>query len=99
MAARIGVARRWWQSPARCSGSHYDIALSKRTLAVRAGAIEITWRQAGAMSRQRIVTGVLGAPSTAQAWVQSYRAQRRGELAPLVVVTPDPSGAQMSLAL
>jgi hypothetical protein len=48
MAARIGVARRWWQDPATkrgCSHSHYDIALSKRALAVAAGAVEITQRQ------------------------------------------------------
>lgn len=36
MAARIGVARKWWQSPEKTSGSHYDIALSKRALAVQA---------------------------------------------------------------
>lgn len=43
MADRIGVARRWYQ------GDHYDIALSKRALAVRYGAVEIEWRQAGIM--------------------------------------------------
>jgi len=46
MAERIGVARRWHQKPG--PGSHYDIALSKRALAVAAGALEITWRQAEA---------------------------------------------------
>lgn len=44
MADRIGVARRWYQ------GNHYDIAQSKRALAVSAGAVEITWRQCGLMS-------------------------------------------------
>jgi hypothetical protein len=43
MADRIGVARRWFQ------GDHYDIALSKRRLAVAAGATEISWREAGLM--------------------------------------------------
>lgn len=43
MADRIGIARKWFQ------GDHYDIALSKRALAVAAGAVEITWRQAGHM--------------------------------------------------
>lgn len=38
MARKIGVARRWYQ------GDHYDIALSKRALAVEYGAVEITWR-------------------------------------------------------
>lgn len=32
MADRIGVARRWFQ------GDHYDISLSKRALALAAGA-------------------------------------------------------------
>lgn len=41
MAAHIGVARRWWQSPELTSGSHYDIALSKRAMAEATGATEI----------------------------------------------------------
>jgi hypothetical protein len=73
MAARIGVARRHWQSPEKTSGSHYDICLSKRALAVRFGAIEITWRQAGAMNLRRRVTGELGKPEDAQSWRQEYR--------------------------
>lgn len=77
MADCIGVARRWWQSPAKTSGSHYDIALSKRALAVAAGAIEITWRQAGAMNARRRITGQLGAPDEAEAWLANYIAERR----------------------
>jgi len=76
MAARIGVARRWWQSPEKTSGSHYDIALSKRALAVAAGAVEITMRQAGAMNIRRRRTGQLGDPSTAEAWLREQIAQR-----------------------
>ncbi len=38
MADRIGVARRWFQ--AKASFPHYDIAKSKRALAVQAGAVE-----------------------------------------------------------
>jgi hypothetical protein len=52
MADRIGVSRRWHQ----CAGthrSHYDIALSKRALAVQYGAKEITQREAGRMCYQR----------------------------------------------
>lgn len=40
MADKIGVARRWFQAPPKASFPHYDIAKSKRDLAVRAGAIE-----------------------------------------------------------
>ncbi len=47
MADRIGVARKWYQ------GDHYDIAQSKKALALAAGAVPITWRQAAAMSRIR----------------------------------------------
>jgi hypothetical protein len=40
MADRIGVARRWLQEPPKASFHHYDIAKSKRALAVAAGAID-----------------------------------------------------------
>lgn len=40
MADRIGVQRRWLQQPPKASWVHFDIALSKRVLAVKAGAIE-----------------------------------------------------------
>ncbi|ATI15729.1 hypothetical protein [Bordetella phage vB_BbrM_PHB04] len=80
MAARIGVARRWWQAPPR-HDSHYDIALSKRALAVAAGAVEITWRQAGAMNYRRRVLGVLGAPEDAVQWMLDHRAARRAQAA------------------
>lgn len=40
MADRIGIARHWHQ------GDHYDICMEKRGLAIKAGAIEITMRQA-----------------------------------------------------
>jgi len=47
MADRIGVSRKWHQC------DHYDVALSKRALAVAAGAVEITWRQCGIMAVHR----------------------------------------------
>lgn len=40
MADRIGVARRWIQFPGTYR-EHYDIALSKRKLAIAAGAREV----------------------------------------------------------
>lgn len=49
MADKIGVARRWYQ--VKASAPHYDIALSKRALAVQAGAVEITWRETGEKCR------------------------------------------------
>jgi hypothetical protein len=44
MADAIGVSRRWYQ------GDHYDVALSKRKLAIGLGAVEITWREASLMT-------------------------------------------------
>ena len=76
MADRIGLARKWWQSPIKTSGSHYDIALSKRSLAVDAGAIGITMRQAAAMNARRRITGVLGPADDALSWLREFRAVR-----------------------
>lgn len=76
MADKIGVARRWHQAPPR-HDSHYDIAMSKRAQALAHGAISITWRQAGAMNMRRRITGQLGDPATAEAWLQEHMAAKR----------------------
>ena len=39
MADRIGVARKWLQQPPKASWVHFDIALSKKALAINHGAI------------------------------------------------------------
>lgn len=52
MADQIGVARRWLQKPGT-HREHFDIALSKRKLAVAAGAIEVTQRDLGMLMRKR----------------------------------------------
>ena len=77
MADRIGVKRKWWQSPTKSSGSHYDIALSKRALAVAAGAVEITWREASAMNARRRETGELGEPRDAWNWLEKHMREKR----------------------
>lgn len=46
MAATIGVAARWLQHAGE-PGEHFDIALSKKALALAAGAIAITWLDLG----------------------------------------------------
>lgn len=78
MADRIGVARRWHQAPPKYS-SHYDIALSKKALALAAGAVPITLRQAGAMNARRRITGALGNPDDALAWLQQHQAEQRAQ--------------------
>ena len=40
MADAIGVARQWFQLPPRASFWHYDIAQTKRLLAIHHGAID-----------------------------------------------------------
>lgn len=72
MADRIGVARRWYQ------GDHYDIALSKRALAVAAGAREITWRECGLMmvQRRRDPAAPLVTPEEGAAWIAARMAAR-----------------------
>lgn len=45
MADTIGVQRKWYQGPPKTKNPHYDIALSKRTLAMANGAKEITQKQ------------------------------------------------------
>lgn len=71
MADQIGVKRRWYQ------GDHYDICLTKRTMALKAGAIEITARQAAAMRRRRRETGELGLPGGAEEWLRRMLKERR----------------------
>ena len=60
MADRIGVARRHFQ--VTVSGQHYDVCAAKRQLAIAAGAVQVTVRQAAMMARQRRLTGSLGVP-------------------------------------
>lgn len=64
MADKIGVARRWHQYPG-ADRSHFDIGLSKRALAVAAGAIEIEGRQTVDLVRQKRLQRL--ATSSAQA--------------------------------
>jgi len=70
MADRIGVARRWLQFPGT-GKEHLDICRSKRAAAIRAGAVPVTCRQAGAMVALRRAGLPMGAPETA---VRRYKA-------------------------
>lgn len=67
LAARIGMKREWYQ------GDHYDVPLTRRDLALDAGAQAITYRQAGAMRRRRRVEGHCGPPDEAVAWYATWR--------------------------
>lgn len=50
MAEKIGVARKWFQ------GDHYDICQSKRDLAIKFGAVEVSTREIVEV-RQRLRKG------------------------------------------
>ena len=70
MALRIGM------NPERYQGDQYDVPLPRRALAIEAGAIAITYRQAGAMRRRRAVEGHCGPPEVAIAWYAAWRRRR-----------------------
>lgn len=76
MAGLIGVQRKGHQAPPKVSNSNYDIALSKRDLAVSQGAVKITWKQAPAICFRRQKTGVLGDPSNAIEWMLANSKKR-----------------------
>lgn len=82
MADRIGVDRRWHNKPPKASTSHYDISLAKRAIAVAAGAVEITRREAAAMAWRRRVEGELGRPSEAREWAAMRRRSNGGTKCP-----------------
>lgn len=52
MADKIGVARRWLQK-AGTDHEHFDIAMSKRALAVRHGAVEVTRKHLGMLIQSK----------------------------------------------
>lgn len=62
MADKIGVDRKWFQ------GDHYDIALSKRAIALKNGAVSITLRQCGMLMAVKRRTGVMPTMEEAQAF-------------------------------
>lgn len=74
MAARIGIARRWYQ------GDHYDVTLDRRAMAVALGAREITWRECSLMTvlRRRDPAAALVTPAEGAAWLRARLADRLG---------------------
>ncbi|ARK42602.1 DUF4031 domain-containing protein [Burkholderia pseudomallei] len=76
MVREIGVNPKWIQHAGR-RDEHFDISIGKRAAAIAAGAIPITYRECGAMNKRRRVTGALGAPADAVAWLEQFVAARR----------------------
>lgn len=52
MAKKIGVNRKWHQKSGT-PHSHYDIALSKKALAITGGAVEINRQEVAVLIRQK----------------------------------------------
>ncbi|EQD45863.1 hypothetical protein B1B_12860, partial [mine drainage metagenome] len=70
MADRIGVARRWYQRHA--STPHYDIAKTRRQLALAAGAVELSRREVVEVIR-RIREAVAAGTTEGRAWIEDCR--------------------------
>lgn len=71
MADTIGIDRKWYQGFDKASCPHFDIAKSKRALAVQAGAVEVERGELAAVMR-RIKDPVLanvGAPWPPEEWM------------------------------
>lgn len=64
MASRIGMRREWFQPG---STPHYDVCLSRRILAVKEGAIEVSQREIVAIIRRLRIGTPLVDPSSLRA--------------------------------
>lgn len=73
MAAKIGVARKWYQ------GDHYDIAKSKRAVAIQNGARVISMRQLSAMALMRRCGQPMPSPENAIRVREEWHERRRKE--------------------
>lgn len=78
MADKIGVARRWHQYPG-ADKSHFDICLSKRAMAVSAGAIEIEGRQTVELVRRKRELRLDAARATKPNDCETWRATKGAE--------------------
>jgi hypothetical protein len=63
MADKIGLQRKWYQSPDKVSFPHYDLSLTRRALAVSAGAKELTRQELSAHTK-RVKSEIIGAGKT-----------------------------------
>lgn len=60
MAGSIGVARRWFQVSPPASFPHYDIAKSKRDLAIKCGAVVLERNELVYTMRRIALSGTFG---------------------------------------
>lgn len=82
MADRIGIERRHWREHAGRFASHYEIGLSKRALAVKSGAVEVSARRMFHM----LMDGVSASQHRSQSnWNRSGIRNARAEQAALLM--------------
>jgi hypothetical protein len=71
MAERIGMKRDWFQTPGSprhpASFPHYDLSLTRRAAAVKAGAVEMGRRE-GVESRRTIRQRIIADEAFAASW-------------------------------
>lgn len=68
LASQVGMGRHLYQSDSPL-GSHYAVPTGMRRALIRAGAIEVTWKQTAAMTLRRHLLGSLGVPEDSVAWL------------------------------
>lgn len=51
-ASSVGINPNWIQEPRKRYGAHFDVVKSTRARCVKAGAVEIDWRDMGDILRQ-----------------------------------------------
>lgn len=74
MASIIGMEHRWLQRPGSAR-EHFDVPAPRRLIAIRNGALQITWRQCASMTALRAVGLEMSDPETAEARFRAhYRA-------------------------
>jgi hypothetical protein len=64
-AARIGLRRSWFQGKP-WPRAHYDVTDSKRRQAIAAGAVPVTWREAGQRRLDALAARRAAAPGGAR---------------------------------
>lgn len=71
MADIIGMEHRWLQR-AGSAREHFDVPHPRRLIAVRQGALQITWRQCASMTALRAAGLAMHDPETAEARFRAH---------------------------
>lgn len=76
MADKIGLKRDWIQMPGTIY-EHFDVTLSMKLLAIKAGAKPINWKQMGQMVHQRGIKAAENGDLSEQ-WRKEYSNKKGG---------------------